>query len=120
MTESDWAEWADPSAMLGCPIGKTTDRKLRLYACASCRHIWYLLIDEHSRAAIEAAEQLSDGLIQDTEAHQSFSLACRASLEIHGGPDADSDTVLRLRRQRPPEKLWRAASMAAFAVGSGV
>jgi hypothetical protein len=63
MTESEWLACTDPGPMLEFLRGKASDRKLRLFACACCRHVWDLLLDERSRKAIDAAEQYADGQI---------------------------------------------------------
>jgi hypothetical protein len=62
-TEDDWLACTDPTLMLEFLRGKASDRKLRLLACACCRHVWDLLLDEQSRQAVNAAEQYADGLI---------------------------------------------------------
>jgi hypothetical protein len=65
VTESEWLACTDSQKMLEFLRGKASDRKLRLYACACCRHVWDLLLDERSRTAIEVAEQYADGQISD-------------------------------------------------------
>lgn len=120
MTEAEWWVCENPKLMLEALQDQASERKLRLFACACCRHFWHLLIDQRSRTAVEVAERFSDGLLSDDEAQAAFASACEASLKVRSGPDHWPETVLRLRYQHSPETLWRAAFTAAFAVGSGV
>jgi len=69
---------------------------------------------------VEAAERYADGLVIDEERGKAFSQACEASIEVHRAIDPASETVLKLRRQRNPAELFRAAVMAGFVVGTGV
>jgi hypothetical protein len=63
MTEQEWLAGTGPKAMLVFLHGKTSERKLRLFAAARCRLFrpdwddWWPI-----REAVEAAERLSDGL----------------------------------------------------------
>ncbi|VTU02327.1 Uncharacterized protein OS=Sorangium cellulosum (strain So ce56) GN=sce5710 PE=4 SV=1 [Gemmataceae bacterium] len=63
MTEDGlWARRSDPHQMLRFVTGdRKSKRKLRLYGCACCRQVWYLLRDARSRNAIEVAEAYADG-----------------------------------------------------------
>jgi hypothetical protein len=70
MTEAEWLRCRDPQRMLEVLRGRASHRKLRLFACACCRHILYLFGDGTDRAvrdlgerfarALGAAERLAD------------------------------------------------------------
>jgi hypothetical protein len=61
MTEQEWLECTDPKPMLEFLRGKTTDRKLRLFAVACCRRVWHLL-HKRGRRAITITEHFVDGM----------------------------------------------------------
>jgi hypothetical protein len=89
MTEAEWQRGTDPGQMLdalyadntsgvitwlqrlrGRPAGPVTpssERKLRLLACAYCRRIADLMDDERSLRAVETAERHADGRATDAE-----------------------------------------------------
>ena len=60
MTEEQWLYRTDPSPMLEFVQSKATDRKFRLFACACCRNVWSLIVEERWRKAIEVAEEYAD------------------------------------------------------------
>jgi hypothetical protein len=61
MTEAEWLTSTDPEKMLSLFTAHLNNRKLRLFACACCRHIWPLLKSKSARRAIEVAEAFADG-----------------------------------------------------------
>src|SRR6516225_1300377 len=62
MTEVEWRASTEAKEMLDILRGKaSSDRKLRLFACACCRRIWHLITDQRSHRAIEIAEHYADG-----------------------------------------------------------
>jgi hypothetical protein len=70
VTEQEWLACTDPREMLRAlrTSGRASDRKLRLLGCACVRTAWGRLKDLRSRAAVEAAERLADGLLAPEEA----------------------------------------------------
>jgi hypothetical protein len=61
MTEHEWLSPTDPQPMLEFLRCRASERKLRLFAIASSRHVWPHLADKRSRRAVEIAEQFADG-----------------------------------------------------------
>jgi hypothetical protein len=67
MTEAEWLACALPNPMLDLMGERATDRKLRLFACACCRHVWPLLPDDRSCQAVELSELTADSKVTDEE-----------------------------------------------------
>jgi hypothetical protein len=67
MTEAEWLVSKDLRELLDYLVGRTTNRKFRLFACACCRRIWPLLDEERCRTAVSVAEQFADELASDSE-----------------------------------------------------
>jgi hypothetical protein len=61
MTEAEWLDCSDPRLMLQSLGGGGSERKLRLFACARCRHGWPALTRGEYRAAVAVAEAFADG-----------------------------------------------------------
>jgi hypothetical protein len=93
MTEAEWLACTDPQAMLDFvqETGRTTDRKLRLFAGACCRHIWHLLSDEPSRRSVEIAEFFADG-----HADQAALLAAKSDVCAMRWGDAQNVAVFAI------------------------
>jgi hypothetical protein len=60
MTETEWAECADPGRMLNAVRGKLSARKLYLYAVACCWGAWRNTGDPAWKQVLEAAERFAD------------------------------------------------------------
>jgi hypothetical protein len=61
VTEREWMASPDLHLMLEHLGGRAGRRQLCLFACACCRRIWHLLVDQRSRRAVAVAECLADG-----------------------------------------------------------
>jgi hypothetical protein len=62
MTDAEWLNCRNPELMLTDLGDRASPRKLRLFACATCRRLWHVLPDERSRKAVEVSELFADGL----------------------------------------------------------
>jgi hypothetical protein len=61
MTEVEWLSCTEPEPMLEHLRGKTSARKMRLFACGCARLLWPELTDVRSRLAVQVAERYADG-----------------------------------------------------------
>jgi hypothetical protein len=64
--ETAWNTTSRPAELLGFLGARISDRQLRLYACACYRRIWDRL-HVATRAVVEVAEQLADGLADEED-----------------------------------------------------
>ncbi len=53
MAEAEWLSCTYPKRMLSFMWGKTSDRKIRLFAVTCCRRTWPWLVDPRSCAAVD-------------------------------------------------------------------
>src|ERR1700722_14553394 len=84
MTDADWLVCTNPQLMLGILSLATSERKLRLFACAWCRRAWDRLTDPRSRAAVEIAERYAEGQATWTELLAGRDAAEEATQAIYG------------------------------------
>lgn len=99
MIEADWQASSNPEAMLEFlqKTGNVSERKLRLFGCASCRTIWQRFLDPRNTRAVEVAEGYADGLASQADAD----FAAEESAE-----------VIRSGSGPAVEMAWRAATAA--------
>src|SRR5262249_24133628 len=67
MTEAEWLACTDPWPMLEFVLGKASDRKLRLFACACCRHYAPFGEDRKLQEAVALTERHADGMLPKAE-----------------------------------------------------
>jgi hypothetical protein len=85
--ELDWWASSDLNLMLDSLKGKISSRKAILFACACCRRIWDLLIDERSRVAVEKSELYADHLVTASELERVWNAADEAKRSLPTGPE---------------------------------
>lgn len=92
-TEVAWLAATDPAVLLRYIRPRTRGRKKRLFACACCRSIWEAMSDDICRRAVEVAERLADGEVEDDErANASEAVAARSmALETNNHFEASAE-----------------------------
>jgi hypothetical protein len=120
MTEAEWLACTDLKTMLEFLRGRTSDRKLRLFACACCRRAWAGIGSAEGRMAVETAERYAEGLAGEHELLEAHALA---STVAQGEPDPDDGLIpvdagiaaAAAAAARTPEE-YKAATLALNAV----
>lgn len=79
MKDEGLIAWHDPGEYLFALPRPVNERKLRLLACACCRHVWGQL-DSKARNAVKVAERYADGLVTEYERRS----ALRVLVESNG------------------------------------
>jgi hypothetical protein len=113
MNEAEWLAPDGPRPILEYLRGKTSDRKLRLFACACCRRIWHLLTEASSRVAVEVAEFFADGKVTSKELAAAWAAASDAASDAARA--AASDAAWAAARAAASDAAWAAAWAAARA-----
>ena len=90
MTEAEWLACPEPTPMLSFLRGKASDRKLRLFAAACCRHVWQLLANQQCRKAVEISERYADGNASATELQEANEAVSRSIPNAPGQPRSES------------------------------
>jgi hypothetical protein len=70
MNEAEWLACRDPRPMLAFREYNASRRKLRLFNCGCCRHVWGQLLADSTRDAVEVTERIADGLAELDELNQ--------------------------------------------------
>ncbi len=127
MFEARWVHCDDPEQMLRYMLGKTGDRKFRLFACACVRRIWPLLRDERSRSAVQVAERYADLPGGHAQLLNARSQARLAEQHFHGltrrGEPGEYDTArwaARAAEAAVEDTGWDVARNAAWSAAHAV
>jgi hypothetical protein len=117
MTAEEWATATNVARMLRQVQPRATDRQLRLFASAWCRHYWTRLTDPQSRRAVEVAELYADKVVGDVERSDALQHA-------RGVPNARSAHQISARVSRVAEfavlnsPIYASILSVAFAASS--
>jgi hypothetical protein len=113
MNEEEWLSSVDPAPMLRfLQERQTSERKLRLLACACCRQIWDQLPDRRSRHAVEVAERFADGRASEVELGRALAPALAAVSET-AQPAWAAYWAANKKAGGPLENVFDAAAAAA-------
>jgi hypothetical protein len=96
--EATWLTCADPDSLLRFLGENVSERKHRLFACASCRRVWERLPDARSREALDVVERFADGRASPEEIE-----AAR-----HAADAAQQEAALARRYDHAEHAVWAA------------
>jgi hypothetical protein len=119
VTEAEWLACTDPGPVLELVTGRTSDRKLRLFACACLRRVQHLPEDPCGRAAVEVAERFADGSAGRQELALTWHAVRQAQhAALEGSAAAHAlDATLYVTEDRPFSAALEVARLAAQAAG---
>lgn len=109
MTVAEWLVSTNPWTMLDYVRGTMSQRKLRLFTCASCRRIWHVLTDQRSRRGVEVAELYADNQATAQQLHEAAIEEDAGADDTHGEGADVADTAADLTSGDP----WGGAHAAA-------
>jgi hypothetical protein len=106
--------------MLQALFGMARERQLLLFACACCRRVWHLLVDERSRELVEQVERYGDGLAERRELDSFWAAARDAVYDADREAPGVTQAAVAARNVAPetgwwPNKCWDVALTVARA-----
>lgn len=101
MKEKDWLSCTDPIKMLRSMRGKTSDRKLRLFASACCRRVSHFLKDKtipmYLEMLLEVGERIAEGTATPQEVYDAVHDADVIWNDVAYFKNAETDSATALR-----------------------
>jgi hypothetical protein len=114
MTEEDWVTTADPFAMLDSLRGWSTDRKMRLFACACCLQVYQSLVFGPGYDAVLVAERHADGLCTDDDLKAANASARGYVFEVYGDDGYWGDLGCVVTETDPWQAMHHVTRMSRF------
>jgi hypothetical protein len=111
MTEAEWLDCSETWPMLQDLRGKTSARKLRLFACACCRRIDERYIEPASRHLLETTERFAERLAKKP----ALQAAAEALQEVRVQRTPDGAIVSTARDNPPLERAREAVFSLSLA-----
>ena len=124
VTDQEWLQSDAPEQMPAWlrHSEKVSDRKLRLFAVACCRHVHYLIPDSRSWSALEAGERYADGVGNQADLARGAAIAGRRSrgdertaasaVAFAASPYDELVGVAQGTARRAAAAVWRVAQAA--------
>jgi hypothetical protein len=137
MNEHKWLNCTNVPPMLEFSVGKVSERKLRIFACACCRSIWHVLTKASGRKAVEVSERFADGVVSQRQlakarrnAQRAWKTTNKAQPQAYGRSpdDGEAGSILIFAIAAAIESTdknslmaaWRASTCAAHSMGKNM